>query len=1713
MSKFKKIYVFIFLLAIFIGFSWEFLFTKGLEFFLYQSFPHLSFKSIRHDRESWIIDQPFSLGSSEAIHFKASHALFNYEIDLFNKEISLYLTVDDPEIIIHDPDPSFSIKYLYENRGFFSLRKEIVFNQGRLILGKEKYPFHGQILADSSLEGSFQVNFNENKSINFHFVRDALMDWQYDIECQDVDFFYLHHALSYCFSDLQSLKVYDGVLRGKLSILLKDQQRPRIYGEANLTHLSFEHMPSGMGARIKELCFYQKKDLRQGSLIFYEDQTIDASSKKTGIAEIRNLMGGIYFDENGQSKIYFQGIYDNLGQLFHLKVNGFASLPSNDKAALDLAWELKDSQQYLTKGHLKIIETNQSQYEAKLYLKDFRLQYATPLETLWQKLFPSLREFKICGGTVNVSAEAIVREKKIDHVMINQINIKDFKTYYQPLQLSLAADISGKVDLNVSRYSLDDVNHLDLTLNEGKINYSGITIDDIQSFISISRGKLAKSYATAKLETMIATIEGDESSLKLNLKGMLNHLFRCIHDEKLQVSLSRAFDKHEINLNVALKHNLSPMNKSDSNSFPLEDRKNKGAIFFNMAPLFSEPLVRASREKTTSSQTAIIDDKLGLNQNHEWVGRAKIIGPQGFENEISFGFDFPTIFHLPHKGWFRGENLPLEKYVAPFFLKETSIQLTGLGNFSGFFEKQLVKVVYETQQVNLENENFVLEIPSAQKFLDYFYDYGTGKHFGSLPVSNASYLEKNSGLLFTDINAEVLVEQNEIHIPTFETFCHGIFMAGSIDIGLKHLHKGCFDIDIRPQMMQGKVTQVQSFFSHFQKQPFFFRIPLEGDIALQHNASRIHFAFSSNDYDVDAFLKGSLSDGLLLTHQTNVSLQALSLNFTYDKKANSLDFSEIQATMLVGDPDKAEEYAVVGEKIHFTDYRGNKAVFDLWIGDKKRDMIRLAGETFTASHDVTGDSIQFVLDRNLSHFGNVHPNTFHLILKDWCQVQEFHLIADLKLSSFLKDLKRFSKTGFLFLTPRVLKQLDDIKKAEGIFQIDVGYDELLSQLNYHVSGENVEIDAYMFKNVLLDGKKSNASWIIDQLVLDNLSIAADIKRKPESWLINFLGLQYEDSVLMGLQGEYFDNSHLLNGKINLLEINIETLKKWPKAQKFLTKYPLEGYLRASGHFQYTTSQNNSHGKLEILLNASLKNWKFKDILFDGIPQLSLHYISDQSLVIGKVKSGLKSQQDGSKIADLILEKASYDLNQDSFSLTNLDFHISSLNLQQVVDQLVLSFPLASSVVNKFVHCKRNEDLMGSLSVDYADPHYTIKLKLKDGDYHFLNKKIALSNFLLEYDPRELALSVKCQADTIPFWVQYKSSNHEELIFTEEPPGIPSQNPLTIKCQCAENGCVIDEIIGQFHGMDVALHRDETKKTNDFVHLLKGEIKFNAQEVMALLPSELKATVSNWKIGSGFSLKGLWELRPSSKSDEFFKAYFKGQLEGKKWECKGYQFEHLFAEVEAAPNRIFMNDISVRDRAGNLQIAELHLHKPVRENWSLFLSKCEIQDFKPSILEKDDESKKTDASSLKNTYVVRKFILEDLQGNMGNKKSFHGRGSLEFVNPPKKTSNPPLFAIPGEILNRLGLDMAVLTPVVGTISYEVKEGKIYLTKLKDAYSQGKMSRFYLSSSSQQSYVDFDGKLNIKLKMRYYNLFFKLAELFTVTIQGTLQKPVYTLQKQK
>ena len=71
-----------------------------------------------------------------------------------------------------------------------------------------------------------------------------------------------------------------------------------------------------------------------------------------------------------------------------------------------------------------------------------------------------------------------------------------------------------------------------------------------------------------------------------------------------------------------------------------------------------------------------------------------------------------------------------------------------------------------------------------------------------------------------------------------------------------------------------------------------------------------------------------------------------------------------------------------------------------------------------------------------------------------------------------------------------------------------------------------------------------------------------------------------------------------------------------------------------------------------------------------------------------------------------------------------------------------------------------------------------------------------------------------------------------------------------------------------------------------------------------------------------------------------------------------------------------------------------------------------------------------------------------------------------------------------------------------------DGKVYLTELSDSHSEGKRSKFYLSSS-EPSYIDLGGAVNINIKMKQYVLL-KVTEPFTLSIGGTFEDIRYSLK---
>lgn len=255
----------------------------------------------------------------------------------------------------------------------------------------------------------------------------------------------------------------------------------------------------------------------------------------------------------------------------------------------------------------------------------------------------------------------------------------------------------------------------------------------------------------------------------------------------------------------------------------------------------------------------------------------------------------------------------------------------------------------------------------------------------------------------------------------------------------------------------------------------------------------------------------------------------------------------------------------------------------------------------------------------------------------------------------------------------------------------------------------------------------------------------------------------------------------------------------------------------------------------------------------------------------------------------------------------------------------------------------------------------------------------------------------------------------------------------------------------------------------------------------------------------FSCTGQWHLNNADSGKPFFA--FEGGLKGHHIGISGYEFEFLQTDCSYALGNIQLRHVSLQDPSGYAQIGKVDIVRNEKGLWGFNVQDCKVTDLRPSLLRSIERGPAVSSNAL----IVNNLKIDQLQGQIGNPNSFIGSGELYFNNLQQRNSRNPLFAIPAELIDRIGIDPTILTPASGTIYFTIGEGKFFPTKFKDVYSDGRLSQFNLTSNSLPSYMDFNGNLNLNIRIKQYNLLLKLTDLFTFNITGTLDKPHYSIDK--
>lgn len=252
--------------------------------------------------------------------------------------------------------------------------------------------------------------------------------------------------------------------------------------------------------------------------------------------------------------------------------------------------------------------------------------------------------------------------------------------------------------------------------------------------------------------------------------------------------------------------------------------------------------------------------------------------------DVAFSEHLKTQFCLSNKrlGWFKGQKLPMEKFISPFVLGNTSMDLSGEMNIEGTFDTRYLVAFYEGQDVRLEGPSFALfsKQISDRKTSDitavHYVDLKTWEHVGYLPLKKASHQQKNHDLFFSEVDTLVEFENNVVRLKEVSTNWQGIPFQGEVEIVVRSFDD--VDFSIWAGCPQGSLMVGQRLLRHFMKPGPLLELPLSGTFAIEQNGLYFKYNCTSQANLIDGYVHGRCFFDM---QQELFSLQACEANFNY----------------------------------------------------------------------------------------------------------------------------------------------------------------------------------------------------------------------------------------------------------------------------------------------------------------------------------------------------------------------------------------------------------------------------------------------------------------------------------------------------------------------------------------------------------------------------------------------------------------------------------------------------------------------------------------------------------------------------------------------------------------------------------------------------------------------------------------------------------------
>lgn len=1445
-----------------------------------------------------------------------------------------------------------------------------------------------------------------------------------------------------------------GTLDGEFIFEKQEEWAARADGRLELKDIVLQHKKTNIKAKAESI-------------------EINASSLGNFIAAVNFSKGSLSFADTGQYGV-MRGLKGNIvfDRSFQLQINaeGIWSAGNEDSLAVfEAGLDLKNVEEAFIGIKLdplkKSIKSSSVQASIKNPFNDpflnFKFQNIRQNEFLFlqrilDNIYPQVSPFRYVSGILNGALSVQMKENALSSVSVHEMDIKDSFIVIKPLEIALGGElIAGDFSFDLQAPSFQESVNAEIKVKNGKLALTGANnglwdFTHIETSLQIQKGALNPSTASVQL----AGLKGNAEIFKDKAKGILQLSFmgkgediKPFVPKRIQDGIDLTLNKDEISLAVTVKRNGDSI---DVEGVAKSDSKN-----------------------------GIDSPSIPFRFSVERQGPLKI-----------------------QNGHFKAEGLSLEKFVDPFLFPDRELELSGLADIEGSFDETQVTFRYGGKNVQLKNDRLMIEIaeiPHNRSF--HTFCFASDANYGMIPLANGTYFDKASGLLFTDIKATAVLCGRKIHFQDLEAFSNNLYFFGQGDIDYSSDEKGAYTVNLHAENVEGSFSSVQQFFEHFDRPFFFTKIPLDGILSTGPSGIDISFNIRDEDYDVSARVDAAFSEGKILFPSQSLALHELSWNFLFDQKKNTLAFTDIQGMVLLGKEDNIDEYSLHGNDVVFTDLANNASTFDLLIKDAIHEFVRIKGRTFGNEN-----MVNFDFDLKNTHFGDFKPETLLLVLNNWSQIDRLKMESGFDLAKLKTDLDRFGSSEVFWISKKNLEAFKNIE-AKGDFQTVLEYSGDSGIFEFNIQGKDVLFNEFVFQELNLNGYNRDDRWFIEQLQLDQLSLAAELIAQKNGIKVDFFGLRYLDVLTLGLEGSYPFDKDEISWKINLFELDLSRLNQWEKFPSLFAAFNLKGKIKGSGDILF---KKQEPFKFETSLVAALNGVEIQGIKFsDGSP-CEFYYNFGEKARLRGLKTGISRFGEPGKI-EVNCDEIAYEFQDEALKILGFKFNIDREMLPGTARTLHRFFPRFFDAKNaeQMGAVKKTGSLKGELDLQNSLLDRNFHLKLEDGNYFLFEEERPLKNITFDFQQDELKISSLYSLQRHPVWISLRMNpqhpNKGSILLADATLELIDYPALEVAWrQDPANGIVIEKAAGFLTGLHINLEGNKVRPTDSDYFRLTGTVGIDGKQVRPLLSNGLLEAQEALELGRGYALQGEFEFSKNQISD----VRFFGMLKGGNVELKGYQFDQLSAQVILGPSSCQFLNCTLSDLAGTLHIGNIRMDKQRDDSWKMLIPLLTVHDLRPSILQAEGGLRQE-----KKPLVIRQMELENIQGILGDASSFTAKGELQFINPQKKYIQNVLFAIPSEILTRIGLNLSVLTPVSGTVEFDLKNGLFVLNKFKDVYSEGKISKFYLSNSGHPSTVNLDGSVDMQVRLRQSTLLLKLVEMFTITVKGHLSDPKYSLQRQK